>query len=53
MDKPVNSIDFTIDVLVNLRNFLDDHMVEKLDYFCDYDKQALLDAVIYLKWLRG
>ena len=53
MNKPVNSLSFTIDVLQELYKFICSDMVEERKWFSDYEKQALLDAVIYLKWLRG
>lgn len=52
-NKPVNSLSFTIDVLQELYEFICSDMVEERKWFSTYEKQALLDAVIYLKWLRG
>lgn len=53
MNKPKNSISFTIDQLQQLHKFICSDMVEEREWFSDYEKQALLDAIIYLKWLRG
>lgn len=53
MNKPVNSLSFTIDALQKLYEFICSDMVEERKWFSAYEKQALLDAVIYLKWLRG
>lgn len=52
-NKPVNSLSFTIDVLQELYDFICSDMVEERKWFSTYEKQALLDAVIYLKWIRG
>lgn len=52
-NKPMNSLSFTIDVLQELYKFICSDMVEERKWFSDYEKQALLDAVIYLKWLKG
>lgn len=53
MNKPVNSLSFTIDVLQELYKFICSDMVQERKWFSDYEKQALLDAIIYLKRLRG
>jgi hypothetical protein len=48
MTQPVNTVNFTIGRLEELHKFIESDLVKKLEYFCDYDKQALLDAVYYL-----
>jgi hypothetical protein len=49
MPKPVNGVVFTIDILQKMREFIDQEVVSKHHLFCDYDKQALEDAAIYLQ----
>jgi hypothetical protein len=48
MKQPVNTIDITVHGLEELHKFIESDLVKELKYFCDYDKQALLDAAYYL-----
>lgn len=46
--KPLNTIDFTAEILRALSEFLDSTMIKNYKIFSDYDVTAVQDAVIYL-----
>jgi hypothetical protein len=49
IEHPVNSVDFTIGSLNILHKFIHSDLVTNLKYFCEYDKQAIEDALYYLQ----
>jgi len=47
--KPVNNIKLTAKILCNLHQFMESEMIDELGYFSEYEKQAVLDATVYLQ----